>query len=87
MGFIHDLRRGILDPDSIRGKALDMSQYKRLFGTARIPTEVRPAPCNADPDINLSCSAAVGWSLQTPIISLSFDEGSSVRQIVQSDLL
>ena len=40
LGFIHDLRKGILDPDSIRGKALDMSQYKRLFGTARIPTEV-----------------------------------------------
>ncbi|KZV71963.1 acyltransferase ChoActase/COT/CPT [Peniophora sp. CONT] len=39
LGFIHDLRKGILDPDTIRGKALDMSQYKRLFNTARIPTE------------------------------------------------
>ncbi|KAG2740407.1 CoA-dependent acyltransferase [Suillus brevipes Sb2] len=29
LGFIHDLRQGLLDPDA----------YSRLFGTARIPTE------------------------------------------------
>ncbi|PBK92163.1 acyltransferase ChoActase/COT/CPT [Armillaria gallica] len=39
LGFIHDLRAGILEPDTIRGKPLDMDQYSRLFGTARIPTE------------------------------------------------
>ncbi|KAL1742182.1 acyltransferase ChoActase/COT/CPT [Schizophyllum fasciatum] len=40
LGFIHDLREGILEPDTIRGKIpLDMDQYTRLFGTARIPTE------------------------------------------------
>ncbi|TRM57146.1 acyltransferase ChoActase/COT/CPT [Schizophyllum amplum] len=40
LGFIHDLREGILEPDNIRGKIpLDMDQYTRLFGTARIPTE------------------------------------------------
>ncbi|KAG1719230.1 acyltransferase ChoActase/COT/CPT [Suillus occidentalis] len=33
LGFIHDLRQGLLDPDA------DMDQYSRLFGTARIPTE------------------------------------------------
>ena len=31
----------MLEPDSMRGVPLDMDQYTRLFGTARIPTEVR----------------------------------------------
>ncbi|KAI9445883.1 acyltransferase ChoActase/COT/CPT [Lactarius indigo] len=39
LGFIHDLRTGILEPDTVRGIPLDMDQYKQLFGTARIPTE------------------------------------------------
>ncbi|RDX41798.1 acyltransferase ChoActase/COT/CPT [Lentinus brumalis] len=39
LGFIHDLRAGMLEPDSVRGIPLDMDQYSRLFGTARIPTE------------------------------------------------
>ncbi|KAH9819592.1 acyltransferase ChoActase/COT/CPT [Melampsora americana] len=38
LGFIHDLRTNQLEPDSIRGTLLDMSQYSKLFGTARIPT-------------------------------------------------
>ncbi|TXT15908.1 hypothetical protein VHUM_00411 [Vanrija humicola] len=37
--FIHDLRNGVLKPDSIRGSPLDMSQYERLFATSRVPTE------------------------------------------------
>ncbi|GJJ11727.1 hypothetical protein Clacol_005965 [Clathrus columnatus] len=37
--FIHDLRAGELEPDSVRGVPLDMSQYERLFGTARVPTD------------------------------------------------
>ncbi|PIL29708.1 transporter [Ganoderma sinense ZZ0214-1] len=39
LGFIHDLRAGTLEPDHMRGTPLDMDQYTRLFGTARIPTE------------------------------------------------
>ncbi|KAJ6455968.1 acyltransferase ChoActase/COT/CPT [Mycena vitilis] len=39
LGFIHDLRAELLEPDSVRGIPLDMDQYTRLFGTARIPTE------------------------------------------------
>ncbi|KAI0028481.1 carnitine acetyl transferase [Vararia minispora EC-137] len=39
LGFIHDLRAGVLPPDTARGIPLDMSQYRRLFGTARIPTD------------------------------------------------
>ena len=31
----------MLEPDHMRGTPLDMDQYTRLFGTARIPTEVR----------------------------------------------
>ncbi|EGO19260.1 hypothetical protein SERLADRAFT_364059 [Serpula lacrymans var. lacrymans S7.9] len=38
LGFVHDLRKGMLDPDTVRGTPLDMDQYTRLFGTARIPT-------------------------------------------------
>ncbi|KAG2737819.1 hypothetical protein P692DRAFT_20760775, partial [Suillus brevipes Sb2] len=38
LGFIHDLCQGLLDLDAVRGRALDMDQYSRLFGTARIPT-------------------------------------------------
>ncbi|TFK32615.1 acyltransferase ChoActase/COT/CPT [Crucibulum laeve] len=39
LGFIHDLRAGILEPDNIRGVPLDMDQYSRLFGSSRIPTD------------------------------------------------
>jgi len=42
LGFVHDLRAGLLPPDTVRGTPLDMTQYCRLFGTSRIPTEVRP---------------------------------------------
>lgn len=38
LGFVHDLRTGQLEPDNMRGIPLDMYQYSRLFGTARIPT-------------------------------------------------
>ncbi|KAI6114103.1 carnitine acetyl transferase [Pisolithus sp. B1] len=40
LGFIHDLRHGLLNPDIVRGRPLDMDQYTRLFGTARIPTDM-----------------------------------------------
>ena len=38
LAFIHDLRNGVLAPDTVRGTPLDMYQYTRMFGTARIPT-------------------------------------------------
>ncbi|KAG9293681.1 hypothetical protein G9A89_019018 [Geosiphon pyriformis] len=37
--FIHALQRETLEPDVFRGTPLCMSQFKRLFGTARLPTE------------------------------------------------
>ncbi|KAH0584635.1 hypothetical protein H2248_010167 [Termitomyces sp. 'cryptogamus'] len=39
LGFVHDLRAGLLQADTVRGTPLDMDQYKRLFGTSRIPTD------------------------------------------------
>lgn len=33
------MRKEELPPDTLRGKPLDMYQYSRLFGTARVPTE------------------------------------------------
>ncbi|KAF7294546.1 Carn-acyltransf domain-containing protein [Mycena indigotica] len=49
LGFIHDLRAELLEPDNVRGVPLDMDQYKRLFGTARIPTE-RGCKMHVNPD-------------------------------------
>ncbi|TFK24664.1 carnitine acetyl transferase [Coprinopsis marcescibilis] len=45
LGFIHDLRAGMLEPDTVRGIPLDMDQYLRLFGNSRIPT---PRGCKID---------------------------------------
>jgi carnitine O-acetyltransferase len=49
------LRAGILEPDKVRGKPLDMDQYSRLFGTARIPTQVldfsQPVTIASDPSV------------------------------------
>ncbi|GAA5869850.1 hypothetical protein JCM16303_001818 [Sporobolomyces ruberrimus] len=39
LSFVHDLRAGVLEPDNFRGVPLDMSQYTKLFATARIPTK------------------------------------------------
>jgi len=43
LSFIHDLRNGSLQDDAVRGISLDMSQYKRLFGACRVPTDVSVA--------------------------------------------
>lgn len=37
--FVRAVRKEELPPDSLRGQPLDMYQYSRLFGTARVPTE------------------------------------------------
>lgn len=37
--FVRAVRREELPPDTLRGQPLDMYQFSRLFGTARIPTE------------------------------------------------
>ena len=39
LSFVRAVRREELPPDTVRGQPLDMYQYSRLFGTARIPTE------------------------------------------------
>lgn len=39
LSFVRAVRKEELEPDTIRGQPLDMYQYSRLFGTARIPTE------------------------------------------------
>lgn len=63
LAFIHDLRTGVLDPDEARGMPLDMYQYTRLFGTARIPT---PSGCRMEstPDsrhIVVVCRGQIYW--------------------------
>ena len=37
--FVRAVRKEELPPDTLRGQPLDMYQYSRLFGTARVPTE------------------------------------------------
>ncbi|KAK5056599.1 hypothetical protein LTR84_012131 [Exophiala bonariae] len=37
--FVRAVRREELPPDTLRGNPLDMYQYSRLFGTARVPTD------------------------------------------------
>lgn len=39
LSFVRAVRKEELPPDMLRGQPLDMYQYTRLFGTARIPTE------------------------------------------------
>ena len=39
LNFVRAVRREELAPDTVRGIPLCMSQYSRLFGTARVPTE------------------------------------------------
>ncbi|KAI0479288.1 choline/Carnitine O-acyltransferase [Xylariaceae sp. FL0804] len=37
--FVRAVRREELPPDMVKGQPLDMYQYSRLFGTARVPTD------------------------------------------------
>ncbi len=56
----------MLEPDAIRGVPLDMDQYTRLFGTARIPTEVRFSRRSRTIPLTTShptCREAAGWKL------------------------
>lgn len=39
LNFVRAVRREELPPDTVRSTPLCMSQYSRLFGTARVPTE------------------------------------------------
>ncbi|KAK5096942.1 carnitine O-acetyltransferase yat1 [Exophiala xenobiotica] len=37
--FVRAVRKEELPPDTLRGQPLDMYQYSRMFGTARVPTD------------------------------------------------
>jgi len=39
LGFVRAVRKEELPPDMVKGVPLDMYQYSRLFGTARVPTD------------------------------------------------
>jgi len=39
LSFVRAVRKEELPPDMLRGRPLDMYQYSRMFGTARIPTD------------------------------------------------
>lgn len=61
--FVRAVRKEELPPDQVKGVPLDMYQYSRLFGTARVPTE---AGCQIeqDPDakhIVVMCHGQFYW--------------------------
>ncbi|KAK3371301.1 Choline/Carnitine o-acyltransferase-domain-containing protein [Lasiosphaeria ovina] len=61
--FVRAVRKEELPPDTVRGTPLDMYQYSRLFGTARVPTD---AGCQIeqDPDskhIIVMCHGQFYW--------------------------
>src|SRR3978361_418323 len=63
LAFVRAVRKEELPPDSIRGQPLDMYQYSRLFGTARIPTE-NGCQIGQDPDakhIVVLCHGQFYW--------------------------
>ena len=80
LGFIHDLRAGLLEPDIVRGTPLDMDQYSRLFGTSRIPTDVRIwTPLFTDLSNFNFFSVVAEWKFtQSQDILLFLDEANSV---------
>ncbi|KAI2632381.1 choline/Carnitine O-acyltransferase [Hypoxylon sp. NC1633] len=61
--FVRAVRREELPPDTIKGVSLDMYQYSRLFGTARVPTE-NGCQIEQDPDskhIVVLCHGQFYW--------------------------
>ncbi|KAK5660968.1 hypothetical protein OQA88_12343 [Cercophora sp. LCS_1] len=61
--FVRAVRKEELPPDTVKGVPLDMYQYSRLFGTARVPTD---AGCQIeqDPDsrhIIVMCHGQFYW--------------------------
>lgn len=61
--FVRAVRREELPPDTVKGKPLDMYQYSRLFGTARVPTH-NGCQIEQDPDsrhIVVLCHGQFYW--------------------------
>ncbi|CAK7241500.1 MAG: carnitine O-acetyltransferase yat1 [Sporothrix thermara] len=61
--FVRAVRKEELPPDMVRGTPLDMYQYSRLFGTARVPTE-NGCQIEQDPDskhIIVMCHGQFYW--------------------------
>lgn len=63
LSFVRAVRKEELPPDMLRGQPLDMYQYSRMFGTARIPTE-NGCQIGQDPDakhIVVLCRGQFYW--------------------------
>ncbi|KIH91480.1 carnitine O-acetyltransferase [Sporothrix brasiliensis 5110] len=61
--FVRAVRKEELPPDTVRGTPLDMYQYSRLFGTARVPTE-NGCQIEQDPDskhVVVMCHGQFYW--------------------------
>src|SRR3954468_6454993 len=63
LGFVRAVRKEELPPDPVKGVPLDMYQYSRLFGTARVPTD-SGCQIEQDPDskhIIVMCHGQFYW--------------------------
>lgn len=71
LSFIHDQRNGLLQPDAVRDTPLDMSQYERLFGACRVPTDV-----SIEIEARLTCSedAVCSCTMKADTSSLSEED-------------
>jgi carnitine O-acetyltransferase len=61
--FVRAVRKEELPPDTVKGVPLDMYQYSRLFGTARVPTD-SGCQIEQDPDsrhIIIMCHGQFYW--------------------------
>ena len=79
--FIHALRTETLEPDVFRGTPLCMSQFKRMFGTARLPSE---SGCMMNTDhesrhIVVLCRGQFYWF---DVLKDNYDVGINEKELV-----
>jgi len=79
--FIHALRTETLEPDVFRGTPLCMSQFSRLFGTARLPSGSRciMSTCQESRHIAVVCRGQFYWF---DVLKENNDVGITEKELV-----
>ncbi|CAG8483693.1 6382_t:CDS:2 [Diversispora eburnea] len=79
--FVHALRTETLEPDFFRGSPLCMSQFQRMFGTARLPTEngCRMNSNNESKHIIVLCRGQFYWF---DVLTKDNEVGISKKELV-----
>lgn len=77
----------MLEPDTVRGIPLDMDQYTRLFGTARIPTDVsHHFSLLSIVSSHAMSSAVAGWKLMGTQGTLLFSDAVNFVRCLMKDV-